>query len=70
MVKELKGYVILEGTRGAPPADVPALVDALVAISHFAAANAAAINSIEINPFLLFPTGKGGVALDAVIVRS
>ena len=69
MVFELNGRAILEGTRGRPPCDIPALSAALAALSRFAAANADTIESVDLNPFLVLPEGRGAVALDALIIR-
>jgi acyl-CoA synthetase (NDP forming) len=66
MIRELRGYALLEGVRGRPPADVDALADALARLSAFAAANADTVESIDINPLLV--QQKGAVALDALIV--
>jgi acyl-CoA synthetase (NDP forming) len=66
MIRELRGYKMLEGVRGAAPADVDALADALAKLSAFAAANADTVESIDINPLLV--RERGAVALDAVIV--
>ena len=68
MIREIKGYTILQGARGAPPADVPALAKALSNLSIFAAANADTLESVDVNPFMVQPKGKGAVALDALIV--
>ncbi|WP_226893360.1 acetate--CoA ligase family protein [Nisaea sediminum] len=68
MIREIKGFRILEGVRGAPPADVDALADALAKLSVFAAANADRLDSIDINPFVVLPEGRGAVAVDALIV--
>jgi acyl-CoA synthetase (NDP forming) len=68
MVFELKGRVLLEGTRGKGPYDLPALYTALAALSRFAAAHADSIESVDINPFVVLPEGKGAVALDALII--
>ncbi|MEP9350484.1 acetate--CoA ligase family protein [Xanthobacter sp. KR7-225] len=68
MIGEIRGAALLDGVRGAPPADKEALATALVALARFAAANADRIESIDVNPFLVFPEGRGAVALDAVIV--
>jgi acyl-CoA synthetase (NDP forming) len=70
MVNETRAAALLRGWRGAPPADLDALVDALVNLSRFAAAHAGAIESIDINPFLVRPQGEGAVALDAVVIGS
>jgi len=68
MIREIKGFKILEGVRGAPPADIDALAGALARLSVFAAANADKLDSIDINPFIVLPEGKGAVAVDALIV--
>ncbi|MGB7182869.1 MAG: acetate--CoA ligase family protein, partial [Burkholderiaceae bacterium] len=68
MIDELQGRSILDGLRGAPPADVDALVDAIVALSEFATNQRQYIASIDINPFVVMPMGQGGMALDALIV--
>jgi acyl-CoA synthetase (NDP forming) len=69
MIKQLRGRRILEGIRGAPPADITALADAIARLSQFAAAHADGIASVDINPFAALPSGQGAMALDAVIVR-
>ena len=68
MIREIKGYTILQGARGAPPADIPALAKALSNLSIFAAANADTLESVDVNPFVVHPKGEGAVALDALIV--
>ncbi len=68
MIREIKGFKVLEGLRGAPPADLEALAEALVRLSVLAAAEAARIESIDVNPFLVLPEGQGAVALDALVV--
>jgi acyl-CoA synthetase (NDP forming) len=68
MIGEVKGYALLEGVRGQPPADIAALTDALVKLSEFAVKHAATLESVDLNPFLVLPQGQGAVALDAVIV--
>jgi acetate---CoA ligase (ADP-forming) len=65
MIRAIKGYPLLAGARGKPPADLDALADALVAMSRFAAAHPDVI-SAEINPFIALP--QGGVAVDALIM--
>ena len=67
MIGELKGYPLLAGARGRAPVDLERLVDALVALGEFGAANAGSIRSVDINPFIALPAG--GVAVDALIVR-
>ena len=66
MIDEIRGRAMLDGVRGAPPADLDALADALAHLSVFAAANAGRLESIDINPFIALP--RGGAAVDALIV--
>ncbi len=69
MIREIKGYALLQGARGAAPCDVDALADALAALSRFAHARREDFSSVEINPLLALPEGQGVVALDAVVIR-
>ncbi|MGH1561405.1 acetate--CoA ligase family protein [Mumia sp. DW29H23] len=68
MIREIKGFAMLDGARGRPPADVAALADALSALSVFAATHRDQLDSIDVNPFLVRPRGRGGVAVDALVV--
>jgi len=68
MIREIRGFPILEGARGQPPADLDALAGALSRLSVYAAAFPDAIDSIDINPLLVHPPGGGAVALDALVV--
>lgn len=68
MIAETKGAQLLRGVRGQPAADMDALADALVCLSRFAAENAANLESIDLNPFVVFPKGQGAVALDCLVV--
>lgn len=70
MIREIKGYALLQGARGAPPCDIHALADALVALSRFADARREDFSSVEINPLLALPDGQGVLALDAVLIPS
>lgn len=68
MIREIKGFALLEGVRGRGPADIEALIRTLTMLSAFAAANADRLESLDLNPFLVRPRGKGALALDALIV--
>ena len=70
MIREVNGFPLLDGARGAPRADIEALADALARLSAYAAANRDAIASIDINPFIVLPAGHGAIAVDALIVRA
>lgn len=66
MIDRLKARKILDGFRGAPPANVDALIDIVVRLSELIADHADKIAEIDVNPILL--GDKGGVAVDALIV--
>jgi acyl-CoA synthetase (NDP forming) len=68
LIREIKGFPLLDGARGRPKADLIALRDALVRIAAFAANAKDGIVSLDINPFIVRP--KGAVAVDALIVSS
>jgi acyl-CoA synthetase (NDP forming) len=70
MIREIKGYRMLEGVRGMPPADIDALADLLVAVSAFAAAHADDVAGIDLNPVLVRAQGEGAVALDALVLAA
>lgn len=67
MVREPRSFALLDGARGRPKADVPALVDLLLAVSDFVAAQGDRIDEIDLNPVWVGPAGQGVMALDAVI---
>lgn len=68
MIREIRGFAMLEGVRGAPPADIDALAGLLSRLSHFAAANADIVESVDLNPVRVMPEGKGVVPLDALLL--
>ena len=68
MLAELKGAKILEGYRGAPPADVDAVVDVLVRLSWLIDDHRDRVAEIDVNPLFVRGTGKGVVAADALVV--
>jgi acyl-CoA synthetase (NDP forming) len=68
MVREPRSFALLDGARGRPKADVTALVDLLMAVSDFVAAQGYRIDEIDLNPVWVGPAGQGVMALDAVIV--
>ena len=66
MIDEIRGRAVLDGARGAPPADIEALANAISTLSIFAVENSDNIQTIDINPFIVLP--KGAVAVDALII--
>lgn len=70
MVQELRTWPLLKGFRGRPQADVPGLVDAIVAFSLMAAQLGDRLLEAEINPVFVLPEGQGVRAADGVVVLS
>jgi acetyltransferase len=68
MIAEVKGARLLQGFRGAPKADVEALADCLVCVSHLAVHLEGRLAELDINPLMVLPAGQGVKALDALIV--
>jgi acetate---CoA ligase (ADP-forming) len=69
MVREVRGYALLEGARGRPPADVDALVDLICNVSRMAMDLRERMSELDLNPVRVRPTGEGVIALDALLVR-
>jgi len=67
MVREIKGYPLLEGYRGSEPADVAALEKMILRLSDFVEATPE-IAELDLNP--VFAYKDGAVAVDARIVLS
>jgi acyl-CoA synthetase (NDP forming) len=65
MIREIKGYPLLEGYRGQEPADVPFLEGLLLKVSDFVDKNAE-IKEIDLNP--IFAYKDGAVAVDARVI--
>ncbi len=65
MVREIKGYPVLEGVRGQPPADIAALESLMLKLSEFVEANPQ-IEELDLNPVFAYPDGV--IAVDARIV--
>jgi acetate---CoA ligase (ADP-forming) subunit beta len=65
MIKEIRGYTLLNGYRGSEPADIGALEEMLLKISDFAERNPE-IKEMDLNP--VFAYKQGAIAIDARIV--
>ena len=65
MVREIQGFPVLEGYRGAAPADLDALESILLQLSQFAEANPE-VSELDLNP--IFAYDDGAIAVDARIV--
>jgi acetyltransferase len=67
MIQETRGAQLLRGFRGRPPADVDALVDALVRLSQLAVDLGDLMAAFEINPLMVLPQGQGIRAVDTLV---
>ncbi len=56
MIREIKGYPILQGVRGQPPVDIGALEDALLKLSGFVEEHPE-IKELDLNPVFAYPDG-------------
>jgi len=63
----LRSAKLLAGVRGAPPADVEAVVQAVLAIGRLMQAMPDVVE-IDVNPLMVHAEGQGATALDALIV--
>lgn len=65
MIREIKGFPLLEGYRGQEPANVAALEDILMKLSDFVDQHSE-IKEVDLNP--IFARSNGAVAVDARII--
>lgn len=68
MLAELRGRRILEGARGLPPADIDAVIDAIVRLSWLAHDHGRLIAELDINP--LIALAQGVKVVDALIMTA
>jgi acetyl-CoA synthetase len=64
---QLKCAPLLNGFRGAPPADLNATADVILAVADIVEKDPSAIVELDINPLMLLAEGQGAVAADALI---
>lgn len=65
MIRDIKGYPLLEGYRGQEPVDVANLEDMILKVSDFVEKNSE-IKELDLNP--IFAYKDGAVAVDARVV--
>jgi len=65
MIREIKGFPMLEGFRGSEPADLDALENLIVKVSEFVDKNPK-VKELDLNP--VFAYGDGAVAVDARVI--
>jgi acyl-CoA synthetase (NDP forming) len=64
---KLKIAPLLKGFRGAPPADLNAAADVIMAIAELVEKDTSSILELDVNPLMLLADGQGVVAADALI---
>jgi len=65
MIKEIKGYPLLQGYRGQEPADISNLEEWLLKVSNFVEQNPE-VKELDLNP--IFAYSDGAVAVDARVI--
>jgi len=66
-LSKLRAAKLLAGVRGAPPADVEAVVQVVLAIGRLMH-SVTELTEIDINPLMVHAAGQGATALDALII--
>ena len=66
MVREIRGYRLLEGYRGHPPADIHAIETVLLRISRMVE-DVPEIRELDLNPVFALPPGQGCSIVDTRI---
>jgi acetyltransferase len=69
MIRETKGYRILEGVRGDKQSDLESIVKVLIAISQLALDFRNVISEIDINPLRVYPEGEGSKVVDCLFIK-
>ena len=69
MLGEIRSHALLDGVRGQPPVDKAALVEALLRIGQLVD-EIPEIAELDINPYIVYEQGQGGVAIDMRLVLS
>ncbi len=67
MVRSIKAFPLLQGVRGEPASDLPALEEAIERVSQLAI-DLPEVSELDLNPLIVRPAGKGVVAVDARVV--
>jgi acyl-CoA synthetase (NDP forming) len=67
MLGEIRAHTLLDGVRGQPPVDKQAIVDALLRMAQLVT-DFPEITELDINPFVAYEQGQGGIAIDMRLV--
>ena len=69
MLKELRGYRVLEGTRGQKRRDISALVKAITGLSNLYLNYRSFLSDLEVNPLIVREEGRGVAAVDVRMIK-
>ena len=69
MIREVKGFKLIQGYRSNPKGDLNALAKAIVNFSKLAHFREPKVLEAEINPLIIKEDGRGVVAVDALLYR-
>ncbi len=67
MIRSIRSHRLLEGVRGEPPSDQPALGECLMRLSQLVTDHPR-IKELDINPLIVYPQGNGAMVADARII--
>jgi acetyltransferase len=67
MVREIRSSALLDGVRGQPPVDQEAIIDAIIRIGQLVI-DFPEITELDINPFIAYEKGQGGIAIDMRLI--
>jgi acyl-CoA synthetase (NDP forming) len=70
MIGEIKAAKLLAGFRGAPAADIDALIAAKCGLSELYLAHRHLLSDLEVNPLIVLPQGQGVRAVDVRMART
>jgi acyl-CoA synthetase (NDP forming) len=66
MIQSIRGYRLLQGYRGHPAADIPAVEDVLLRVARLVE-EVPEISELDLNPVIALPPGQGCVIIDSRI---
>jgi acyl-CoA synthetase (NDP forming) len=66
MVRSIRGYRLLQGYRGHPPADIVAIEELLLRVARLVE-EVPEIEELDLNPVIALPPGQGCMVIDARI---
>lgn len=69
MLRELRGFPLLDGHRGGQKADLDALAGVVLSVSAMATELSGLVAEADLNPILVLPAGQGALAVDVLVAR-